>query len=153
MSAGALAAAAAAARTGNARPEREWAAVLEQLPLFAELSRRHVRRVASLARVRRFEPRTAIVEKGQTGHAFYVILDGKARVAPKSRKPLTLRAGDFFGELALLDGGPRTATVEADGEVLTLEIGHAGFARLLRQEPQLTLALLKTLAGRLRERE
>lgn len=148
-----MAAAAAAARAGGGKPEREWAAVLEQLPLFADLSRRHVRRVASLARARRFEPRTTIVKRGETGHAFYVILDGKARVAPKSRRPVTLRPGDFFGELALLDGGPRTATVEADGEVLTLEIGRTGFAKLLRQEPQLTLALLKTLAGRLRAEE
>jgi CRP-like cAMP-binding protein len=64
-----------------------------------------------------------------------------------------LRAGDFFGELALLDDGPRSATVEAGTEVLTMRIPRAGFARLLKQEPDVARGILVALAGRIRRLE
>jgi CRP-like cAMP-binding protein len=131
----------------------DWVPVLEDVPLFQGLSRRHLRRIAGLARSKRFAPGAAIVRAGDPGSSFYVILDGAARVVPASGRPLRLKAGDAFGEMALLDGAPRSADVTADGEVLAMTIGRADFTKLLRREPQLAQALLRTLAGRLREAE
>jgi CRP-like cAMP-binding protein len=128
-----------------------WAGVLSELPLFAGLSKRNVRRVANLAEEARFNPGGVIVERGRPGDAFYVLIDGAARVEAPGRDRVMLGPGDFFGELALLDGGPRTARVVADGEVLALRLPRAAFQRTLRDEPAIALAILQELARRLRE--
>ncbi len=128
-----------------------WARTLAAVPLFEGLSKRHLRRIASLGRTRRYGPGAAIVRAGDPGNAFYVILDGGARVVPAKGRARRLQAGDCFGEMALLDGAPRSADVVADGEVLTMWIGQQAFGKLLRSEPALAVALLRTLAARLRD--
>ncbi len=133
--------------------DKEWVAVLQHVPLFESLSRRHLRRVAACARTRRFEDGAAIVRAGQTGSTFYVVLEGEAAVSAAGGRGVRLRAGDYFGEMALLDGAPRSADVRAVGEVVAMEIGRTAFARMLKQEPQIALALLRTLAGRVRRLE
>lgn len=127
-----------------------WVPVLSEVPLFAGLSRRHLRRVASLARLKRFAAGTAIVRTGEPGNAFYVILQGSARVVPPNGREVKLRVGDFFGEMALLDGAPRAADVAATEELLAMTIGRSAFTKLLRSEPPLAHAVLQTLAQRLR---
>lgn len=146
----------AALRAGErekSRLDREWVAVLQHVPLFESLSRRHLRRLAGCARTRRFEPGAAIVRTGRPGTAFYVVLDGEAAVSTPRGRSVRLRAGDSFGEMALLDDAPRSANVTAVTEVLAMEIGRAAFGRLLKQEPQIALALLRTLAERVRRLE
>ncbi len=149
-------AAGAAARAAVPMPRdpkgmgRDWIPVLAEVPLFGSLSRRHLKKVASLARTRRFAPGTSIVRKGDAGSAFFVLLDGEARVVAPTGRPRRLRAGDSFGEMALLDESPRSADVIADGEVLAMTISRSGFVKLLRSEPTLTQELLRTLAARLR---
>ena len=138
---------------GSKRSAREWADVLAQVPLFEQLSRRHLRRVTSLARTRRFENGVPVVVAGRPGDTFYVILDGRASVGVPGRRTRKLGPGDYFGEMALLDDAPRSATVTAAGELLVLEIGRAAFGKLLKQEPQIALALLRTLAARVRSLE
>jgi CRP/FNR family cyclic AMP-dependent transcriptional regulator len=135
------------------RMGRDWLPVLEDVPLFRDLSRRQLRRVAALARSKRFPAGTMIVRTGDPGTAFYVIVDGRARVTPPTGRPRILRAGDSFGEMALLDGAPRSADVTATEDVLVMWIGSAAFAKLLRRDAQLSHALLRTLAGRLRAAE
>jgi monovalent cation:H+ antiporter, CPA1 family len=127
---------------------KDWVPVLKQLPLFEGVSGRHLRRIT--ARPKRFGPGEAIVRAGDPGNAFYVILDGEVRVQPPGRRPVTLKAGDYFGEMALLDGAPRSADIRAAGEVTTLLIGRSAFTKLLRSEPQIAGVLLRTLATRLR---
>ena len=151
MRAGAASSAALAVRTDPQKLGKEWLAVLATVPLFAGLSRRHLKNVASLAKVRRYEPGTLIVRAGRPGDAFYVILDGEARVDTGRSRSIRLRGGDFFGEMSLLDGAPRSASVEAVGEVLAFQIGRTSFSKLLKDEPQIPLELLKTLARRLRD--
>jgi CRP/FNR family transcriptional regulator, cyclic AMP receptor protein len=146
-------AAASAGLSRGGEPDRmggDWVPVLRDVPLFAGLSRRHLKRIAGLARTRRFHPGSAIIRAGDSGSAFYVILDGEVQVTPVSGRPVRLSAGAAFGEMALLDDGPRSADVVAEGEVLTMTVGRAAFEKLLRREPALSLALLRTLAARLR---
>jgi len=135
------------------RVGHDWLATLGEVTLFEGLSRRHLRRIAKLAHVRRFVSGSAIVRVGDAGTSFFVLLDGTARVVPTSGRVRRLGAGDSFGEMALLDGAPRSADVVADGEVLTLTIGRSSFGKLLRQEPVLAQELLRTLAARLRAAE
>jgi len=141
------------AREPHGRMDKDWLPVLAGVPLFEGLSRRHLRRVAALAKTKRYAAGTRIVEAGGPGNAFYVIIDGSVRITPATGRPVIRRTGEFFGEMALLDGAPRSADVTAAEDVLVMWIGSAGFAKLLRREPQLSLALLRTLAGRLRAAE
>jgi len=153
MRANAAADAALRARGGAERMDREWVGVLAQVPLFDGLSRRHLKRIAGCARARRFESGSLIVGRGRPGATFYVILDGEAAVDLPTGRAKRLKAGDYFGEMSLLDGAPRSADVRATTETLTMEIGRTAFGRLLRQEPQIVLALLQTLAARVRHLE
>ena len=132
------------------RTADEWIPVLADVPLFRNLSRRHLKHVASLARMRRYGPGTTIVRAGDAGSAFFVLVDGTARVVTSKGRARRLGSGDFFGEMALLDDSPRSADVVADGEVLTMTISRSAFGKLLRSEPALALELLRTLAARLR---
>jgi CRP-like cAMP-binding protein len=132
------------------KPEQDWTNVLADVPLFAGLSKRHLRKVSGLATARRHHPHTAIVRAGAKGDAFYVILDGTVSVNRPGKRSVKLGAGDSFGEMALLDGAARTATVEAEGEVLTMRIPRPSFLRMLEAEPKVAVALLRTLSERLR---
>jgi CRP-like cAMP-binding protein len=156
MSPLAVGAAARVALSSSQDPNRvghDWLATLAELPLFEGLSKRHLRRIAKLARIRRFTAGSALIRAGEVGRAFYVLLDGTARVIRPNGRPRRLGVGDYFGEMALLDNAPRSADVVAEGEVLALTIDRSGFAKLLRSEPALTRALLSTLAARLRVAE
>ena len=148
--------AARAALSRSGEPDRmgaDWVTVLEEVPLFRNLSRRQLKHVASLAHKRRYGPGTSIVRAGDSGSAFYVLLDGAVRIFPPTGRSLRLRAGAFFGEMALLDDSPRSASVVADGEVLTMTISRTAFSKLLKHEPAVGLELLRTLAARLRDVE
>lgn len=153
IAAGTAAAAGVSRARDTDRMGREWVDVLAEVPLFANLSRRHLRHVASVARTRRFASGSSIVRAGDAGSAFYVLIDGTVRVVPASGRARRLRAGDFFGEMALFDETPRSASVVADDEVLTMTIGRRAFSKLLKQEPALAFELLRTLAARLRAAE
>jgi CRP-like cAMP-binding protein len=142
-----------ARQQSTGRLGKEWVGVLGQVPLFEHLSKRHLRRIAGLAVTRRYEAGTSIIRAGDRGDAFYVILDGKARARPRTGRSVTLGAGDFFGEMALLDGAPRSADVDAVTEVLTIRLGRPAFSKLLKQESQIAATLLVTLADRVRRLE
>jgi CRP-like cAMP-binding protein len=148
--------AARAALSGQRDPNRmgrDWIPVLAEVPFFQSVSKRHLKRVASLARTRRFPAGTSIVRAGDPGSTFYVLLDGTARVVTRKGRPKRLKAGDFFGEMALLDECPRSADVVAEGDVLAMTINCSAFRKLVRREPALALELLRTLAARLRAAE
>lgn len=131
----------------------DWLGTLGDVPLFDGLSKRHLRRVAKLARIRRFAPGAVMVRAGDPGKSFYVLLDGDAKVVRPGARSRKLGVGDYFGEMAVLDDGPRSADVVADGDVLALTIDRTGFSKLLRAEPALAQVLLRTLAARLRAAE
>jgi CRP-like cAMP-binding protein len=149
---GAAALAASKVLTG-ARPAdvtRLWAPVLQELPLFAGVSKRHVRKIAALATEARFSTGSRIVRQGEPGNAFFVVLDGEASVVRSGLPSIPLGPGDSFGEMALLDGGPRSATVVAKTDVLCLRLARAAFTKMLKSEPEIALVLLGELSRRLR---
>jgi CRP-like cAMP-binding protein len=131
------------------RMSKAWIDVLVDVPLLAGLSRRHLGKVAALGRTKRFPARTSIVTTGTNADAFYVILDGKATVRAGSRR-IPLRTGDYFGEMALLDGGVRSASVVAESEMLLMVIPRRGFLKLLESEPKIAISIMGTLAHRIR---
>lgn len=140
----------------NISPAREaalWADVLEEVPLFAGIAARHVRKIASLGTVAHFDAKATIVKAGEPGEAFYVILHGQASVRRRGRSRAELGPGAYFGEMALIDGAPRSATVVAETETACLVLARKPFTKILKSEPAVALALLGTLAGRLRELE
>jgi len=128
--------------------------LLQGVPLFAGLSKRHLRRIAAAADEVRFRDGRVIVEAGVPGTTFFVIVDGGAKVyrskVPTGRAAARLGPGDFFGELALLDGGPRTATVVADGDSVTLRLSRSAFRSTVAREPTVSLSIMAELASRLR---
>jgi CRP/FNR family transcriptional regulator, cyclic AMP receptor protein len=129
-------------------------AFLAKVPLFSGLSRRHLRQLARLSQEVRFPAGRTIVGFGSRGSSFYAIVEGTARVTEgySTRGRKKLGPGAFFGEMALLDGLPRSASVVADTPVVTIKIARTEFRNLLRREPDVALRLLEELSGRLREK-
>lgn len=139
------------------RIPRKTVSMLQGVPLFSGLSKREVRRIAGLAKQVAFAPGRTIVERGVRGDCFYLVVDGTAKVyrsvVPTGRAIARLGPGDFFGEMALLDGGPRTATVVAVTRVSAIKIPRPSFRQLLLKEPTVGLRVLEEMARRARARE
>jgi len=127
-----------------------WLPVLARVPLFASLSKRHLRHVAGLAELQRYQYGAQIVRAGAHGNAFFVILDGSAEVVTPTGHRHALQAGDYFGELALLDGAPRAATVKASSNLATAKISRTAFQRLLKEEPVIGVGLAQGLVAIIR---
>ncbi len=130
--------------------QRDWTEVLGALPLFSRLGKRQVRGIAKLAAIVDYSPGETIVQAGERGDSFYLVLEGRASVAGKSR---TLAPGDFFGEMALIDGGPRTATVRAKTGMRVMKLPRTGFIKMLEQDSRIPLAIMEVLAERIRRLE
>jgi len=141
------------ARGISARELKAREAALAQAPLFSGLTKRQLRSLAAMTGVDRFTPGTTIVREGSRDRSFYVILEGRVSVKIGSRTVARLEAGQFFGEIALLDGDPRTATVIADAESTCLNLAGKDFVELLTGEPALAVTLLREVARRLRTAE
>jgi CRP-like cAMP-binding protein len=131
----------------------EWLAVLETVPLFAGLSKRHLRRVARMAIRVDIPQHTVIVSPERAADSFFVVLDGEAEVATPSGTRIRLGPGRFFGEMALLDSSPRSATVTAATDMQVMRISQGRFCRLLEEEPNVSVAMLRELAARVRRLE
>jgi CRP/FNR family transcriptional regulator, cyclic AMP receptor protein len=133
---------------------KDWADVLVALPLFSRCSKRQLRKVARLARFEESASGQVIIQAGDESDAFHLILGGRAKVLGKPRaRPRQLRTGDYFGEMGLIDGEPRSATIVAVGELQTMKLPRRPFLRLLTQEPGIAVAMLAELAGRVRRLE
>ena len=126
---------------------------MARAPLFASLPGRDVRSLAEATSVERHQAGSTVVKEGAPGTAFFVILEGRAQVVIGSRTITGLGPGDFFGEISLLDGDPRTASVVADSSLLCLRLGGNHFLQLLSDQPKLMLKLLREVARRLRAAE
>ena len=130
----------------------DWANVLSRLPLFANVGKRQLRRVAGLAEVREFESGDVVIRKGEPADGFHLILGGRAKVV-EPRRAGQLQTGNFFGEMGLLDGEPRSATVVAVSPLQTMRLPRRPFIRLLQEEPSIAIAMLAELGRRIRNLE
>ena len=125
-------------------------AALERTPLFAGLDREHLQDVLSVGQRVSYQPGQAIVERGDPGDAMYIVVSGVAEVDVGGRFH-RLERGDFFGEMAVLAGKPREATVKAAEPVEALRIPAEEFQRFLLANPQIAVGMLRSLVERLRE--
>jgi CRP-like cAMP-binding protein len=124
---------------------------LASVPLFAACSRKELQTIARASDELSIPAGRVLVEQGQTGRECFVILEGSATVKRNNRKVATLGPGSYFGELSLLDKGPRTATVTADTALTVLVLGPREFSSVLEQVPGLAHKLLASLAARVRD--
>lgn len=123
---------------------------LLEVPIFQGCSRRQLRAVARIAGVFDAPAGAVLTRVGDVGREFFLILDGTARAEVSPRKRVRLGPGDFFGEMSLLDGQPRSATVVAETPLRLLVINGRNFHYVLAEVPELTRALLATLSRRVR---
>jgi pyruvate,water dikinase len=124
--------------------------VIERVPLFANMSPRDVERIASLFKERRFAPGETVTKEGSGGAAFFVIESGEAIVTAGGHERATLTEGDYFGEIALIDDGARTATITATSELVCHGLTYWEFRPLVQHNAAISWNLLQTLAQRLR---
>jgi len=128
--------------------------VLAHVPLFSGLPRRFLRRLADRMDEQRFMEGATVVRYGDPGDTFYVITEGEAKVQSKAGRTLTkLVPGDVFGEISLMDGGPRTATVVTETHLTALTLPRKDFIAALTAEPEVTVRLLKHTATLLRRQQ
>ena len=128
---------------------------ISQVPLFSQLSKEDLEALAEKAQPRRFRSGQVIFYKDDTGTQFYVIMEGKVRIALPSPQgeEITLAilgTGELFGEFSLLDGGPRSATAVAAEDVWALTVSQRDFVSWLDGRPSAAIALLRVLSRRLR---
>ena len=144
--------------TGKARgdapppgpPPRNPVAALQRVQLFADMDRRQTEQIARLLKERRFAKGETVIREGTGGAAFFIIESGEAAVSSKGAALRTLGPGDHFGEVALIDGGPRSATVTATTDLVCYGLTFWEFRPLVERNGTIAWKLLQALAQRLR---
>lgn len=133
----------------NPDPEQ----LLAGLDLFSGLSGRQVRKLVGLGRQVDYVADHDVAEEGKGALGFHLILSGAANVTQGDEQIRELQAGDYFGEISMIDGRSRSATVTASSPLTTFVISHEVFDKLVGDEPEFARGLLKVLCARLREAE
>ena len=123
---------------------------LRSVPLFGGCSDKELSFIASRADEVDLPQGKVLTEKGKSGGDFFIILEGKAEVEAAGGKR-TLGPGDFFGEIALIDNGPRTATVKTATPMRCLVLGHSQFRDVLHQNGEIAVKILRAVTQRLRD--
>ena len=126
---------------------------LQRVPLFTGFDERELRRVAALARIVESPAGTVVTQIGEPGDSFFIIIDGTVTVRTPVGAGSELHPGDFFGEMSLLDGEPRSATIVATTDVRLLVVDRSHFWRLLEETPDLSTRILTILSRRVRRLE
>jgi CRP/FNR family cyclic AMP-dependent transcriptional regulator len=129
------------------------AELVQGIPLFADLDRKELQGVASSMKERTFNAGQTIAAEGQTGIGFFIIAEGSAKVTQGDQERATLGPGDYFGEIALIDDGMRTASVTADSDLKVYGLTSWEFRPIVESNASIAWKLLKTMAARLREAE
>ncbi len=144
--------------TGKARgeglppgpPPRNPVATLQRVELFADMDRRQAEQIARLLKERRFAKGETVIREGTGGAAFFIIESGEAAVSSKGVHLTTLGPGGHFGEIALIDGGPRSATVTATTDLVCYGLTFWEFRPLVERNGAIAWKLLQAMAQRLR---
>jgi len=124
--------------------------VLATVPLFSSCNKAELRKIARLGAELEFPAETVLTQQGEPGFEFCLLVGGSARCLVDEKLVATLPTGDFFGEMSLLDRGPRHATVIADEPVRLIVLDAREFSSLLDTSPTIAKKLLKSFAVRVR---
>lgn len=124
--------------------------LLRLVPLFAGMTDRSFEAIATVAADVSFEEGDDLVRQGEAGTAFFIIVRGRARVDRDGSTIRELGPGDFLGEIALIDGSPRTATVTALEPIAAVTIKRSDFLDLVERQPVFRLEMLNALTQRIR---
>lgn len=133
-----------------AKPKPKLEPVLAAVPLFEGLSKKQLKQVAGLAEVVNYMEGHSVVREGDIGDSFFVALAGQAKVQVNGRTVHRVLPGDHFGEISLLDGGERTATVTTETPMTMLMVSRTNFLTLLEKDPEMAVALMESLARMIR---
>ena len=123
--------------------------LLKRIPLFAECSKSELEAISRVADELTLSAGRVVMRQGARGRELVVLVDGEATVERDGATVATIRGGDFLGELALITGKPRTATVTALTDLRTLVLDGISFDRVLRDVPSVSVKVLSAVAERL----
>ena len=132
------------------RPSAE---MIAKVPLFADLEKRELERVADSFKERRYGAGETIATEGKSGAGFFVIGEGTATVTVQGDERATLGPGDYFGEIALIDEGARTATLTAESDMTCYGMTFWEFRPIVESDARIAWKLLQALARKLRAAE
>ena len=124
--------------------------LLRRVPLFADFDEKDLQRLARSFRERTFEAGSTVAGEGKTGAGFFVIESGEASVSVRGDEHGKLGPGDYFGEIALIDDGARSATITADSDLHCYGLTSWEFRPLVESNASIAWKLLETMAQRLR---
>jgi CRP/FNR family transcriptional regulator, cyclic AMP receptor protein len=125
--------------------------VLRSVPLFAGCTDKELKEISKMTKEVEFPEGRQICKQGQTGLGLHVITDGETRVVINGRTRRRLGPGAFFGEMAVLDNGPRTADVIAESPVSTLSLSAWDFKDVVQNHPSIAVKVLQEMSSRLRD--
>ena len=128
---------------------KDKSSVLAKVPLFAGLSKKELSQVAAIADELDFRAGKTLIREGDPGREFFVMLEGSADVTQDGKVVATRRAGDFFGEVALMCNRPRIATVTTTEPSVALIVTDRDFKNLVKRSPQIALKVLQAVGERL----
>lgn len=137
----------------NRRIPREQLEMLARVPLFSACSEKELREVARIGTPIEVLQGKELTRQGDRGSEFFLVLSGMAGCVVNGRKVATYGPGDFFGEMVLLDQGPRTATITTETPMSVLVVSAQEFGGLLAEAPSIARKMLVTMAKRLRAAE
>ena len=123
---------------------------LAQVPLFAKCSKRDLEFLASRVDEVSLKPGQTLIREGQPTDSFFILMTGNVQVTRSGKPAARLGPGEFVGEIGMLDRGPATATVTADGPVEAMVLSHAQFSDAIKGNPSLALPVMAAMAERLR---
>ena len=123
---------------------------LSDVPMFGQVQSAELAKIAEITDEVVVPAGQCVFREGDFGEELFIIVEGRVRISLRGRILATLKERDYFGEMSLLDGEPRSATAEAEVDTLLLRIRQADFHRILARNFDATLAVLRTLSRRLR---
>ncbi|HZB00919.1 MAG TPA: cyclic nucleotide-binding domain-containing protein [Actinomycetota bacterium] len=126
---------------------------LREVAIFRGLDEKELHRIVEVGKEVRFDPGKVVAEQDGGAAGFHLILDGEVSVDVSGRERARLRSGQYFGEMSLIDGKPRSATVRAEAPTTTFALTSWQFLPLLDEYPSISRALLVELSARLRRVE
>jgi CRP/FNR family cyclic AMP-dependent transcriptional regulator len=123
---------------------------LQQLAVFSRCSQKELEALTRIGTVIRVDPGYTFMRQGRRGWEFFVVMDGMARCVVNGHAVAQYEQGDFFGEMAIIDNAPRSATVEAETGMTVLVVDSREFATMLERAPSTVRPVLSAMAHRLR---